>query len=324
MDITNNIWYDHFLRSLNEKYPKKSQLTEALMDLLLIEREAVYRRLRKEVIFSVYDMAKIANAWNISIDSIFGIVSEESHLFQLDILPYNDPILVDLEATKKYFHFLKTLTSSNNSEYIEISRTLPQSLLENHPMLSKFYMLKWMYQYGNENNIPSFNQFIYPEKIIELAKEYCNYIRQIKHSSYTWDNLIIQYLINDILYFKSIYLLSEEDVQLLKQEINTFLDDMEILSIQGEFAETRNKVDLYISQINIETNYCYYFSPTIKVCGIGAFVKSTAISQNESICKNFKKWIITQKKISIPISQVNERQRIEFFKQQRCRLEKLS
>ena len=321
--MNNNIWYDYFLKTLSDKFPKKSQLTEALMDLLLIEREAVYRRLRKEVIFSVYDMAKIAGAWNISIDSIFGVVSDKSHLFQLNLLPYNDLSLEEMEALKKYFHFLKALTLLHDSEYIEITNTIPQSLLDNHPVLSKFFTFKWMYQYGNEKNIPPFNQFVLPEKTINLEKTYYKYIKQIKHLSYTWDNLIIQYLVNDILYFKSIYLLSEEDVQILKQEISMFLSSIELISIQGEFADTHNKVDFYIS-INIDTNYCYYSSSAIKACGIGVFIKSVAISQNEYICENFEKWILNQKKISIPISQVNERQRIEFFKQQSRLLEQLS
>jgi len=319
----NNIWYDHFLKALYDKQPKRSKLTEALMDLLSIEREAVYRRLRKEVAFSIYDIAKIARAWNISIDSIFGIVSDKSHLFQMDMLPYNAPFIGDLEATKKYFHFLEMLISSEQSEYIEISYSFPESLLENYPALSKFHTFKWMYQYGSEKDIPSFTQLVLPEEAINMEKKYCNSIKRIKHLSYIWDNLVVQYLINDILYFRSIYLLSEEDVQLLKQEINMFLNEMEQLSIQGEFPETHSKVELYISQINVDTNYCYYSSPSVKACGLVAFVKNLAISQNESVCENFKKWMHTQKRISIPITQVNERHRIEFFKQQREILDRI-
>jgi len=36
-----NAWYDAFMERLSIKYPKKSQLAEALMDLLSIERESV-------------------------------------------------------------------------------------------------------------------------------------------------------------------------------------------------------------------------------------------------------------------------------------------
>jgi len=319
----NNIWYDHFLKVLYEKYPKKVQLTEALVELLSIEREAVYRRLRKEVAFSIYDIAKIARTWNISFDSILGIVSDESHLFQMDILPYNAPFIGDLEATKKYFHFLKTLSASDQSEYIEVSYSLPESLLENYSALSKFHTFKWMYQYGCEKNIPSFSKLILPKEAISKEIEYCKSIKQIKHQSYIWDNLAIQYLINDILYFKSIYLLTEEDLQLLKQDIVMFLDELDILSVQGEFADSHNKVDLYISQINIDTNYCYYYSPDIRGCGIGVFIKNVAVSRNEAICEKFREWMLTQKRISFPISQVNERQRIEFFMQQRKILDRL-
>jgi hypothetical protein len=310
------MWYDYFLKALYEKYPKKSQLTEALMDLLSIEKEAIYRRLRKDVAFSIYDIAKIANAWNISIDNMLGIVSDKNQLFKMNMLPYNNLLKKDLEIIENYIQLLKTVASSPASEYMEISNTVPESILGQYPTISKFYMFKWTHHYGNEKKLPSFNQFFMPERLIELERIYCNEIKQIKHVNYMWDNLIIQHMVNDIRYFESVYLLSAEDVQLLKQEIYTFLNDMETISIQGEFAETHNKVDLYISQVNIDTNYCYYHSPAAKICGIRTFIKYTAAATNESLCENFRKWIHARKRVSIPISQVNERQRIEFFKQQ--------
>ena len=319
-----SVWYDYFLRALYEKYPKKAQLTEALMDLLLLEREAVYRRLRKEVTFSVYDIAKIANAWNISIDNIFNIISEESSLFRMNVFSFNNPLEKDIKMLEYYLCVLREISTSDASEHMEISNILPRSLLGSYPMLSKFYMFKWQYHYGNDGNTCSFNQFILPERIHELGIEYSEEVKYITHVSYMWDNQIIQRLINDIRYIESVYLLSVEEVQFLKQEIYLFLDDMENLSTRGEFVETNNKVDLYISQVDIDTNYCYYYSPVSKICWIKAFVEYMVVSPNKLVCENFRKWMLAQKKFSIPISQVNERQRIEFFKRQRDLLKGLS
>jgi len=313
----NDVWFDYFLKTLYEKYPKRSQLTEALMKLLSMERIAVYRRLRKEVVFSAYDVAKIASTWNISLDSILSIASNDSHLFCMETMSYNDPLLENLEAVKRLFRFLKIFTLSNSSEYMEISNAIPASLLGNYPVLSKFFTFKWLYQYGNEKDIPFFSQFEVPEKTLKLEREYCKYIKQIKHLSYTWDNMLIQSLINDIQYFNSIYILSNEDIQQLKQQIELFLNDLESISIHGKLTDSYSKVDMYISQINIDTNYCYYHSSAVKACGIGAFIKCTAISQDETVCQSFRRWMLIQKKISIPISQVNERQRIEFFRRQK-------
>ena len=322
--MSNSVWYSHFLRALYEKYPKKAQLTEALMDLLSIEREAIYRRLRKEVVFSAGDIAKIASAWNISLDNILSTVSEKNSSFQMNALSFNDSSEKDLEMIENYLFNLREVAASDASEYMEISNVLPKSLLENYPMLSKFYTFKWWYHYGNDgNNVCSFNQYTLAEKSLEFEAAYCKEIKNIAHCSYMWDDLIIRHLVNDIKYLKSVYFLDAESVQLLKQEIYAFLDEMESLSIRGSFAETNNRVDLYISQINVDTNYCYYYSPMTNICGIRVFIEYFTSSENKLICDNFRKWMLAQKRVSIPISQVNERQRIEFFIQQKKVLENL-
>jgi len=64
-------WYDIFIDLIYNKYPKKHILVQELMGLLIIEREAVYRRLRGDVIFTAHEVAKISMAWDISLDDIF-------------------------------------------------------------------------------------------------------------------------------------------------------------------------------------------------------------------------------------------------------------
>ena len=53
--MTKNDWYGCFIETIYKKYPKKSQLTDVLTDLLGIEKESVYRRLRKDILFTTPD-----------------------------------------------------------------------------------------------------------------------------------------------------------------------------------------------------------------------------------------------------------------------------
>jgi hypothetical protein len=286
------------------------------MDLLSLEREAVYRRLRKDVIFSIYEIAKIANAWNISLDAIFGLIPDKTCLFQIDLLGYEDPTEQDIEVMTNYLNFLSILTTSPKSEYMEISNSLPRSLFAGFPMLAKFYAFKWMYQYGNQSIIP-FSQMMFSKKLLQIGEEYYNKIKQIANVSYIWDNMIIQYLVNDIQYFSSIYLLADEEIQLLKENIYSFLKYMEEIASKGCFPDTKNKVDLFISRINIDTNYSYFYSETIKISGIRLFIKEMASSTDQIVFENFKNRMLAKKRSSVQISGVDEKQRIEFFKKQR-------
>ncbi|MCL2728312.1 MAG: hypothetical protein FWD56_08020, partial [Bacteroidales bacterium] len=63
-------FYDNFLNTIEKHYPRKSDLANALMEILPLEKESVYRRLRKDVYFSAEEVMQIAQAWGISLDNL--------------------------------------------------------------------------------------------------------------------------------------------------------------------------------------------------------------------------------------------------------------
>jgi hypothetical protein len=321
--MKNDLWYDRFLESLYAKYPKKSQLTEALMDLLSVEREAVYRRLRKDVLFSVYELAKIAKAWNLSLDSIMDVSQGGNHLFQMRMLKYVNPSEEDYQAMECFVDSLDDAVGSPESEYMEISNTVPSSLFSGFPHLSRFYTFKWMYRYGGEENSCSYSQIVPSERLRQLELAHHNGMKNIANVHYIWDRNIIDYLISDINYFSSIYLITEEDVKLIKKDIYALLDYMEDVSKKGYFPETNNNVNLYISQTNVDTGYAYYSSNAGKLSMIRTFIMNVSASRDEKVFDNLKKWIHLKKRSSVQISGVDEKQRIDFFMAQRQLVDKL-
>ena len=57
--MSKDLIYEKFISAIREKMPHKATLTNALVDLLCIEREAVYRRMRGDVAFSFAEIAAI-------------------------------------------------------------------------------------------------------------------------------------------------------------------------------------------------------------------------------------------------------------------------
>jgi hypothetical protein len=315
--MQNDSWYDSFLESLAEKYPQKSQLTEALMDLLSIEKEAVYRRLRKDVVFPVHEVVKIAQTWHISLDDLTGVHAAKTYPFRLHLHRYIDPSQEDVKSLQHFVDFIDTICCSNDAEYMEVSNTLPRSLFTGYPYLSRYYIFKWMYQYGDDEKVYPFSQVLPSERIRLLGTEYHNKIKKIANVNYIWDHLILDYLINDIQYFSSIYLISEEEIQLIKNDLYALLDYMAEVSAKGCFPETKNNVNLYISQLNIDTGYSYFYSDEIKISRIRAFLKHEISTTDVEMIENFRTWMYLKKRSSIQISGVDEKRRIEFFIKQR-------
>ena len=318
MNKTDNMnkWYDIFLETLSEKYPQKVQLMQALMDLLSIEREAVYRRLRKDVAFHVLEIVKISIEWNISLDKITGINMGQIP-FQMQKVNYLNSSEQETQYLQRIIHSINSLKDTPDTEFMDICNKLPRSLYAGFEALYKFYLFKWKYQYGNEKTITPFSQVFISENNRMLAAMYYQAIKQVPNVNFIMDSMLFEYLIHDIQYFHSIRLVTEQEIALIKTDLHSLLDYLYGVATKGSYPETQNKVNLYISQLNIDTNYSYVYTPDSKICFVHVFDKYAIHSFDQEMVKNFRTWMLLKKKSSTQISEVDEKSRFEFFTKQR-------
>ncbi len=310
-----NDWYDSFVESLQKKYPKKVQLTQALMDLLAIERESVYRRLRGDIIFPAHEIMKIAAAWHISLDEIVKVNSSTA-LFKLHLGDYLNPT----QELLKLMHFwLEEDVYAHNIEnlhYVEISNQLPRIITAGFPHLHRFRLLKQTYQYSSETALP-FSKIFYPEKVAQMSDKYYQSSKKYKSVNLIFDHSISYSLVSDIQYFQSIYLITEEEKELIKKDIYAVLDYLSEVASKGCWLETGKKMNLYISRTSIDTNYSYFHSDSLKLCCIRAFGRNELYSENSIMIEKCWEYVQAQEKAAVLISKADERSRVEFFRKQR-------
>jgi len=310
------IWYDVFLENLYDKFPKKMQLVEELTKLLCIEREAVYRRLRKDVYFLAHEMVAIAGAWNISLDEIFGINSGLIP-FQLQPINYLEPSHKEMINLRKRVRSLEHFKTASESEYMEVCNKFPRPLALGFSMLYRLKIFNWAFLYNIEEKHLKFSDVIIPEKISQEFETYHALIRNIIDTSFVLDQQIFEFIVNNIHYYHSILLLTDEEKESIKNELFSFLDYLMEIAVHGCYPETQKKVNIYISHLNINTSYSYYYTEQLKSCRVHAFGKFDICSYDSGMVENFRNWMNLKKRASIQISEVNERSRIEYFSKQR-------
>jgi len=309
-------WYDAFIEELYEQYPKKAQLAEELMNLLCIEREAAYRRLRKEVVFPIHEIVKIASAWNISLDGISGINSGLVP-FQMQPLNYVNPSNKEMINLKNRVKALEHFEISPDAEYMEICNKLPRPIYIRSMTLYRFEIFKWLYLYNTDKTSVPYSQVIIPEKICQQFEGYIKNISNIKNSSFILDPMIFEHLVSNVQYFNSLLLISDDEKEQIKNKLYEMLDYLMAIAARGCYPNTESKVNLYISQLSINTNYSYYFTEKLKSCRVHAFGKFDICSYDLEMVNNFKNWMNLKKRSSVQISEANEMKRIEFFSKQR-------
>ncbi|MDR2971697.1 MAG: hypothetical protein LBU83_07210 [Bacteroidales bacterium] len=320
--MSNELWYDCFIQALYEKYPRRSHLILALKDLLFIEREAVYRRLRKDVLFSINEIVKIASEWHISLDKITSVNSGKIP-FLMQPMNYIDPSKEELKFLRQIIDALHYFKDFSETEFMDICNKLPRQLHAGYKYLNLFYLFKWNYQYGDKKKTVPFSQTTISEEKTLLDASYYQAIKQVPNSNFIWDRMIFDYLVSDILYFQSIQVITDEDKKLIKNDLYALLDYIQEVADKGCYPETQNKVNLYISQLSIDANYSYTFTPEVNICFVHAFEKFEIYTFEKEMVENFRNWMQLKKRTSVQISEVDERSRIEFFSKQRQLVDQL-
>ena len=314
--MENSVWYDCFMGTLSAKFPKKSLLVRALMDLLHIEREATYRRLRKHVPFTMQEIVKISSAWNISLDEITGNSSGKIS-FLMQQIDYVDPSKKELRFLQQIVQSIKDIKNSPDTEFVNICNKLPRQLFAGYSYLNQFHLFKWMYNYGNGIKPVPFGQVIISGKKLQLTADYCQAIKSVPSTNYIFDRMIFDYLVSDICYFHSIQIITEKEKELIKKDLYALLDYLLEVAIHGCYPETKNKVNLYISELNVDTNYSYTYTKEINRCFVHVFDKYEIYTHNAEIAAIFRAWMQLMKRSSVQISEVDQKSRIDFFTKQR-------
>ena len=136
----------------------------------------------------------------------------------MNIVSSEKPFEAYYSILEKQVDLFRSVKEDETSEIGTSSNIIPQTLSLKYNMLSKFRLFKWMYQ--NENiKCKHFEEMEIPQKMVEKQKEYSDLVSHIHSVDYIWDNMIFSHLVNDIQYFCSIHLITDEDKDMLKEEL---------------------------------------------------------------------------------------------------------
>jgi hypothetical protein len=311
-----NQLHQALLTEIGKKFAKKTTMVNALAEILRIEKGAVYRRLREEVPFTFNEIALIAKNLMISLDNLIGIEEEKSIPFQMRLMNFMSPKEIDYYTLNSYIAFIRSINQSENSEMASVYNVLPQELSTQFYYIILFDFFKWNFHYNNDRMKP-FHQLSIPEGMKSFQTEYAMEMKNFKKANYVLDNRIFRLVVDDIHYFNSIRLIEKNDILKIKEALLSILDYIEKMAITGQFRETGNAVNLYISDVDITTSYVYYDSGDKHFSMIRTFLLSSVNSIDENTFDKMKKWIQSLIKISTLITLTNERQRVLYFEKQR-------
>lgn len=247
---------NELITAMKDRLPPGQNLANFLTDTLCIGREAVYRRLRGEVAFTIDEVAQISYKLGISIDQIIGNHLHNRVTFDMNLLRSANAIESYYEIIDRYLRIFDYVKGDKSTEVCTASNVLPFTLYSSFEYLSKFRLCRWLYHHGQIKTPNSLYGMVVEERIINVHKKLSYSVKNCPKTSFIWDMNIFVSFVKEVQYFACLNLISKEDVLCLKEELYQLLTHMEALSITGEFSEG-HKVFFYLSSIDFEATYTY-------------------------------------------------------------------
>lgn len=238
----------NLIEVMKDKIPDGVNLANTLMDILYIGKEAVYRRLRSEVPFTLNEASIISKKLGVSLDQIVGISYANNAMFDLNLLHYSDPIKTYYAILDHYVELFESLRDDPTSELSTASNMIPQTYYLKYDNLSRFRLFKWMYQNEKVNCVKNFSELNIPDDLKRAQKAFVEASSYIQTTHYIWDSMMFHYLVNDIKYFASVHLITEEEVTKLQEELLQLLDDLETIASRGKFDSGKD-IHIYPTSI---------------------------------------------------------------------------
>ncbi|MCC8089456.1 MAG: hypothetical protein LIO79_09395 [Rikenellaceae bacterium] len=308
------ILYKNFLDTLYERYPQRSQLASILTDMLCLEKEAVYRRLRKEVPFTFHEVAVISQQMKISMNNVISSSKEIS--MHMKFADFVSPTEVDILLFQKLIDIFKESVGKDYVEYGVATNILPHSIFFFLDGMTRYFIFKWKYQYC-EGKAKKFSEIILSDEMEKIKEEYAECMTKMKRAFYIFDNNIFKFIIDDLKYFLSIKLITQNEVDELKRELHMLLDRMDDIAAKGYYRYPENKVFFYISQMNFNSSYTYLDSPLYQLSITQAFTMNGFASLDHDALAKHKSMIHSLRKSSVLISESGEWERVSFIEKQR-------
>ena len=309
--------HNDLLRVLKNKIPEQTVLVERLMDILYMERGAIYRRLRGIVPFTFFEVVNIAEKLGISMYELMSVDSVQVDRFELKIIEYTNMNEADYKQWDNYIALISSANNASQSELAESSNVLPITIYAKYESLVRYFLFKYQYLLNESENRVSFGDIVLPERLSRIYRSYFSESKNFTNTIYIWDNLIFRYLVTDIRYFSEINLISAENILEIKNDLFALLDYIEEITLNGCFQETGKPVSFYISDVNFDADYSYVQIDDFYMTHVRTFILNSVASTDLSSFRKTKNWIHSLKKSSTLITQSAAAFRGDFFEKQR-------
>ncbi len=299
--------------------PPTISLPDILADLLNISKDSAYRRIRCKTAIDLNELFHISRYFSISIDKL---LSNELNGVVFDYSPMHS-----VDDYKKYLQSIiddmSKLIKCEDVRVIYAAQDIPLFHNFRSQKLSRFKLFYWLRSIVNtsEYQEKKFDEIVFDEELLSLGQSMYNEYSKV-FSEEIWTEITPVSLFKQIEFCWSsgLFRSKEQAFEICDEVVQEF----NILELQaksgiktdsaGKPTSLKKNFSLYLSDIEIGNNCIYTdIAGNMNVyLAYNTFNKIT--TSNQSFCLEIQRWLTNLITKSMPISEVSESHRYQFFK----------
>jgi hypothetical protein len=306
-----------FFKILAQRKSHGNNILFEVMEVLKIKKGAAYKRMNGETAMTLEEVLKLADHFNVSLDSIF---RSDKYISFLHPFLYGSTGSID-----NFFHqfktFIEPLKENDKSEQKELSylaNELPIFYYFNHTYIFNFLMSVWNHLHWEDVQLKITKQPLYEKQAEDFRVETLNNYYGHKVTE-IWNSNMLNNLYQQIIF--SITIRAFEDgyyVDRLINDIDHLIAHLRevclsgVKSIKGARVEG-SELKIYLNDFGNYLNIVQYESVYIKSTFIGYDYPQFMLSHNRMFYEFSQDWINKIKKRSVLISSEGYQYRELFF-----------
>lgn len=305
-----------FIDIISRHVPEGEKLVDFISRLIHIGKEASYRRIRCDVEFTLSEVVTISKALNINLTSL--IIREGGDKVTFNLRSFNDmsatnSFIKRLEGDLNIFEGFK---SNYDPTLYTVNRSIPDLFFFPYTYLTKLNLLKIQFNMGVVQPLP-ISHIAIPESLKEVQRKYWEKLQLFSLVFILGPNLLTS-VINDILFFYNLHLISEQEKQLLKDELIAMLETINTSASTGLYMN--KEVSFYVSHVTLDLSHTLVTSKGLDASIIDLSYPDSLLSFDEEINQSHLRRLYTIKKGSSLITQSGELNKIAFLNRQKDKL----
>lgn len=314
---------ERLIEAIKEVIPSDENLIVQLKDVLGLGKDAVYRRMRGDIAFTLDEFILLNQKFGFAVEKALCPDETKQVSCDLKLLTDSVPSQAFLTSLKNRSRFCTQLDKYADSRVDAVCKGIPDFLIFSFELLSKFRYFRWISQMDAETARTSLSDLTLPDEFNQLKSDYLQSWSQIKHANLVLNKDFLAPMLNEIIYFTHFNVINEREILQIKKELNRLLVMLEFITLTGTYPRSGQMIKIYISDMYIDSCYFLYSNKNYRSAKASLYSIDAMDTENPLICEAHKKWIDSFMRFSTLITCSGEICRAEFFNAQRNKINTL-